>query len=536
MRPAILARQKHAQAIMMIFCYTIGVGWGVCSLLFIEQEGTGEISVSIIYQFLLFITFGHYASMNVYFYRVWRLYYKCKLQNEFEKVRESPANLNQRSILSHFLSLTSSARATLENSNLTEQSEHLISWPRQKSVRKSWFVRYRHTFGRSRVNKAFWFLLWICECNIVFWTYSENGHTRKFIWSPNSFADYFFTVFLLFLCLIALFVFPSDDLFRIKTELRLIFFINILETVLYYIFLYCSCMSAAYLNLAICQFLILVAITYSNYRAVRNHGGFIFKWVSSYHESDSNSEGELTMTDILDSQSLFRAFQRHLKREFSLEHLNFIVAVVHFRRLCEERSKKGQNRKIMQIRGEDSVPKAREISMQSYAIVANLTGSMTSNGSVLSTSNTRASVLLQRGGVDFESPTSAPYRLSQTRISKPTPRLSWIQSQIELGADKEDTAIFIFDEYCDWGAPQEINLSKKDRDHLIQFFSYDELDQDELNNIFNPAFDSVLDLLEKDSFRRFRMHSSFSKNTRDLLVKNVYDVNPDKNTVSCRKP
>merc|ERR1719193_2300883 len=101
---------------MMILCYTIGVGWGVCSLLFLYQESNGKISIGAVYQILLFMTFGHYASMNVYFYRVWRLWYKCKLQNAFEKVRESPATLNQRSILSHFLSLTlGSSRTTFEN-------------------------------------------------------------------------------------------------------------------------------------------------------------------------------------------------------------------------------------------------------------------------------------------------------------------------------------------------------------------------------------------------------------------------------------
>jgi len=36
------------------------------------------------------------------------------------------------------------------------------------------------------------------------------------------------------------------------------------------------------------------------------------------------------MTNVLESKSLFQAFERHLRKEFSLEHLNFVVAIVHY--------------------------------------------------------------------------------------------------------------------------------------------------------------------------------------------------------------
>jgi len=530
-RPAITARQKYAQALMMILCFIIGVGWGVSSLLFYSKEEESGIRISSIYKLVLWMTFGHYASMNVYFYRVWRLCYKCKLQNVFEKAREAPATLNQRSILSHILSLNLSSRRSLRWSNAQEQSEPLISWPRKVSVRKSWFVRYRHTLGRSQVNKVFWMLIWVAQCNIVFWTHKQQRHQKNFAWSPNDLADDFFTIFFLLLCFIVLFAFPGDDIFRIKIELRLIFFINIVETLLYYLFVLWDHWPAAYICLSISEFCIIVAITYSNWRAVLSHScssGQILREVSTW--ADSKSEKEMGVTDVLECQSLFQAFERHLKREFSLEHLNFIVAVVHYRRLCEERNS-GQTRKIMLIRGEDSVPKTREISLQILDTATNVFGSETSKGSAAMTSRNSA-IGMGRARVNFESSTAAQRWSSNRHSSRSTPRLHWIKSQIEREADKQTIALFIFDEYCDRGAPQEININQKDRDHLIEFFSQSELDHDELSNIFNRAFDSVLDLLENDSLRRFRLHS---KNTKDLLVKNVYDVNPDRKTLSSRK-
>jgi len=163
------------------------------------------------------------------------------------------------------------------------------------------------------------------------------------------------------MCIIALFVFPNEDLYRIKIELRLIFFCNAAETALYYILEYLAhCKAGAYLNLAIWEFWILVAITYSNYRAIRSQSLScaahpIIREVSRY--SDSKLESELKVTDVLESQSLFQAFEKHLKSEFSLEHINFIVHVVHYGRMWEERNRK-------QIRGEDIVPRNEQISMQ----------------------------------------------------------------------------------------------------------------------------------------------------------------------------
>jgi len=66
--PAMKAREKYAQTIMMIVCYTVGLGSGVCALLFKQQEDGDQFhSYSWV---VLCLIFGHYASMDVYFYRV----------------------------------------------------------------------------------------------------------------------------------------------------------------------------------------------------------------------------------------------------------------------------------------------------------------------------------------------------------------------------------------------------------------------------------------------------------------------------------
>jgi len=80
---------------------------------------------------------------------------------------------------------------------------------------------------------------------------------------------------------------------------------------------------------------------------------------------------------------------------------------------------------------------------------------------------------------------------------------------LELFVDKETTALFIFDEFCACGAPQEINLGRRDRDELVEFFSHSIKDTYKLHTIFDRAFDSVLDLLENDSLMRFKRRSRY---------------------------
>lgn len=517
-RPAIEERQKYAQPLLLILCYVIGVGGGVCALVFHQDEKGAFRSYSKI---VLLINFGHYAAMNVYFYQVWQFYYKCKLQNEFEKVSRNPAALNDGTILTHIMKLSSNLSFKIDKPSKNEQRERLIKWSKQESARKSWFVRYRRILGRSMLDKVFWLLLWVCECIVVSWTFQSRKSDKNVSWSSNELADEFFNLFAQVMCLFVLFLFPNDDLFLIKVELRLIFLISTVELALYYFLLYREGTPGAYLTLAIGDLLIMVAITCSNYWAITRVCSCsvcpILKWERPSHKCRSSSDDLLTMVDVLESEGLFHAFERHLKREFSLENLNFIVAVVHYRRLCDERSLNMSNNNTMPTQGRNKSTKMKEISMQPYPISRN---SNSADTSIMVSAEAPIS-LIGEGGVDCKLRTSpSSYWLPSDRskknknVGKQIPRLEWIKSQIEVSADKQDNAVFIFDEYCARGAPQEINISRGARDELVEFFSRPVIRPDELNTIFNRAFDNILDLLANDSLRRFRRHSSFNKLTK----------------------
>jgi len=123
--PAIKKRQKYAQTLLMILCYIIGVVGGVCALLF-HQDEEGGAPFHSYSKMVLSINFGHYASMNVYFYQVWQFYYKCKLQNEFEKVTRDPATLSDGTILNHIRSLSSNTSLKIKKTNENEQKESLL--------------------------------------------------------------------------------------------------------------------------------------------------------------------------------------------------------------------------------------------------------------------------------------------------------------------------------------------------------------------------------------------------------------------------
>jgi len=319
------------------------------------------------------------------------------------------------------------------------------------------------------------------------------------------------------MCFIVLFLYPSDDIFMIKIELRLVYLIIIVEIVLYNTLLYCIGEIAAYLSLSVLEFSIMVAITCSNYKALVLKSSCILdplcRHGRSFYDFDENFGDQLTMTNVLKSKSLFEAFERHLKREFSLEHLNFVVAIVHYKKLCEERNHEPQNKKCPH----DECIKSREISMKSVSFIDCKTSKNTIDDANMSTEITQTTGIVS-GGVDSELhilPKDPPKLARQQKgskwISELAPMLYWIKSDINVWSDMKDTAFFIFKEYCDRGAPQEINISKEVRKKLLEFFSSSLKDPAEFCTIFDPAFDSVMDLLENDSLRRFRRNSSFNR-------------------------
>jgi len=298
-----------------------------------------------------------------------------------------------------------------------------------------------------------------------------------------------------------------DDIFLIKIELRIIMMIAIVEIVVYHTLVYCVGEIAAYLSLSVFEFCIMVTTVCTNYQALTRHG-------KSFYDFDENGRDKLTMTNVLESKSLFWAFERHLKRELSLEHLNFIVAIVHYKRLCEKRNFKFQNQK--QKCTLNDCLKSMEVSMQPVCF-NDMKNENTLNDSNMWTTITKKDRIVS-DGVGSESsawlkhPSRAEKKNRGSRwLSDPGALLYWIKSNIAPWSDMEDTAFFIFDEYCDRGAPQEINLGKTLRKELIEFFNSSPIGPTELRTIFDSAFDSIMDLLENDSLRRFRRYSQFDR-------------------------
>jgi len=198
------------------------------------------------------------------------------------------------------------------------------------------------------------------------------------------------------------------------------------------------------------------------------------------------------------------------------------VAVVHYRRLFEERTHNRHIRIGMLSREKNTCRKMQEISMQPFGGAFNLIAPTSTCGPLLN-------------GLDSELGTSSPFARSTisdlgnivTHMSKRTPRLSWLESEVELCADKEKKALFIFDEYCDRGAPQGINLSRRERNELVEFFSHSIKDPDKLKTIFDRAFDSVLELLENDTVIRFKRRASFAKMVKVLRRNTISSPKPD---------
>jgi len=127
--------------------------------------------------------------------------------------------------------------------------------------------------------------------------------------------------------------------------------------------------------------------------------------------------------DILDNESLFQSFKRHLKREFSLENINFIVAVVQYRRLCEERTHNSHGTLGMLNRGKNTCQKMQEISMQPSGGSFNSIHLTPTYGPLLNGLNSEldTSLPLRRSAIS-DVGNMAKYR------NKRTPRLSWIES------------------------------------------------------------------------------------------------------------
>jgi len=169
----------------------------------------------------------------------------------------------------------------------------------------------------------------------------------------------------------------------------------------------------------------------------------------------------LTLDMVLKDEEWFARFQDQLKQEFSVENLNFLVSCIHYCR----------------------------------------------------------SVMLQ-GDFGIESSSS-----NETEFdNEGERRLNWRKTLASVENDPNEIARFIFEEYCQQGAPQEVNLTEQMRKRLagrmkmlLNVCNYAERD------IFSEAFDCIYNLLSNDSMLRFNQGISVlhPKLTRNKIISDL---------------
>jgi len=148
---------------------------------------------------------------------------------------------------------------------------------------------------------------------------------------------------------------------------------------------------------------------------------------------------------VLKNENLFKAFEKQLRQEFSIENLNFLVSCIQYRRTVLFQ---GANESSSQL---DSEPE------------------------------------------NFE-------QLHWRDSVKP-------ETLAKRNSNIPKMARYIYNEYCERGAPQWINLDRQTAralsnriKNLSNICDYPELD------IFSDAFNHIHDLLSNDPLRRFKIN------------------------------
>jgi len=155
---------------------------------------------------------------------------------------------------------------------------------------------------------------------------------------------------------------------------------------------------------------------------------------------------------VLRDQWLFGMFEEQLKREFRVEYLNFLVSCIQYRR------------------------------------IAMLDG-------------------------DFGIRSSSSSSESDCENIK---RLHWRTTLIDEHTDSATVARFIFEEYCQRGSPQEINLYNQTSDNIaVNIRKITNIYMYSKRDIYKEAYDCVYDILSSDSMVRFnRMLLTLTSNSK----------------------
>jgi len=332
-KPAIRARQPNAQMLYFIlvcaYIVVLSFDW-----FYFDDGRLMSTKVSSTFGILsLLASIIRIGADHVYFFRLWKLYYKSCLQLAFSGRKRSSLD-KEFSVKKH------SCQHGDEYQKLQSYSQ---SCSEGASVRSSFYVRHRNTLGNSKFVVPVLVTTWVLFSTalVVFGVMGNEDH--EVLYTSDTIIKVVTLIPPCFLAVLFCWKTRIKDLFHIFNELAIALFLLNLDGMLYLFFNMSDVAGAngsrwAYMNSAFAYLLIIYVMDYTI------HIASVQSWIDvnriargARKEAKKVLKDECTLFEILEYKPAFHAFETHLRREFAVENLNFIVEVVHFRRIIEKR-------------------------------------------------------------------------------------------------------------------------------------------------------------------------------------------------------
>jgi len=526
-KPAIRARQPNAQMLYFIlvcaYIAVLSIDW-----YYYDDRILMSTTVSSTFSILLFLSsIIRIGADHVYFFRLWKLYYKSCLQLAFS------ARTKTSQDYAEWIAKQHSCRHGDEYQKLQSYSQ---SYSEASSARSSFYVRHRNTLGNSKFVVPVLVSTWaLFSAALVIFGAMGNGDNAVF-WTTDTVIKVATIIPSCFVAVLFCYKTRIKDIFHIFNELAIALSLLNMSGMLYLFFNMSENAGAigcrwAYMNSAIAYLLIIYVMDYTI------HIASVHSWIDvnriargKRKEAKTVLKDECTLFEILEHKPAFHAFETHLRREFAVENLNFIVEVVQFRRILEKR----QKRSALALNERKSRPqifKSHTPSLQnsihlvpSESVVPDGPWSspekQKSNSHESLSSDSHCELVVMGESIYWANiPTPSNKSPEKVFVEKRPPaskngdkksekvNLHWMRPVM---GDTQQIAVFIFEEFCRPDAFQEINLEKKIKQQLIDAFSGDgALDENKMRTLFDDAFEQILNMLKHDSLRRFKTTKAF---------------------------
>jgi len=440
--PFIQKRQPYAQVLFIAVLVLLGLGMVSFDLVYYTLDKANVWTWNL----LVFINIAMVAVYILYVYRAWMLWYKNRLQRSFRKmvvddIPESDTYVDQAGP-------ERNTESTLAN---------------------DFWVRHRRTIGSPSKVSCFTLVVFFILMSINLIIVRNYGIESLQGESFQPYDYYDITVFVTFvtsgLIILGFAMKNVEDSFRFTGEVRMVSALLIFGS-FFEIFWRAQRKridweKASFDILQTITLLVLLTVDFNLHMAEKR-----FSVNSTRHKSTLKT---ITMDDILNNEIMFREFEEHLKKEFSLENLNFLKTCVYYNRLnC-------RTLRSPQSSGNENISGKHPQLMMSSALGA---------------------------------PRNNNFRMTATSTQTIEEiRMQWMRSSSKNPKRATSMARFIYEEYCAEGAPQEINLSVVAMKKLRQHFAIS-WNCPPPANIFDEAFGCIIDLLTNDSLRRFNFEGS----------------------------